>query len=380
MPLPVEPEAKRDLHRYFVEEAFLVFQVLLAILGGLLLPKASLVGVLLIALAVVILIPLLPYAKQQVEAKFALDFETRAQRQQEELNLQLNQVLQERERLQERLRNEETGAALGFVQKRIMDDAVEALSDLLRDVVRQLKAANDEWENAYTCDDKGQMALLLAQGSSFVNHVSGKTLDKIRAILNHRDDVRGADPDIRVTLFRCIERGSRSTNSTTMRRYAWSYPPALFPKTEEFAFAQHAESAIFQCYIQEEMFILSNIPRAFESGHGWLDTRSGQHKEYGSTVCYPVITGAPRSKERRFIGVVTITSRQIGFFSDDPSASGPIASPMSSGFLARLLHPFALLLGMLTEYEQALALVENAVPPAARPGTLSPSEDKQASE
>jgi hypothetical protein len=95
------------------------------------------------------------------------------------------------------------------------------------------------------------------------------------------------------------------------------------------------------------MVIVPDVPLAFERGDRWAEMRPEQHRDYGSMVCYPIITGVPRTKERRFVGVLSITARNIGFFSDDPNSS-LLPKPV----LTNLLHPFAIFLGILSEMER----------------------------
>lgn len=323
-----------EVKRFVIEEGFLVFQVVAAIVVGLLLPKAGVVEIIVWAAVLMVLVIVLPFAKYQVERTFKLDYETRAE-----------QLQRERDQLQDKLRQELDGTGATFVQKRIVDEMMESLSDLLRECVRELKESNDVRTTPGVELDQQARVELSARRKDFVKQTTRRVLDGICTALNHRDDPREEVRDVRATFFRYINEDGHEW----LKRYAYHYPPAISPQTTGFSFedAHHRKAAVIRCFSAEDMVIVPDVKEAFERGEMWAEMRQEQHMDYGSMVCYPVITGVPRTPERRFVGVMSITSRQVGFFSHDPHAT-----PLPKSVLTNLLHPFAIFLGILSEMER----------------------------
>jgi hypothetical protein len=327
----MQPQTRKIL----AEQAYLIFPIVSAFLIGRFLPSATAQWQVALAfLVLLIFILVLPFLKLVAERA-----------------LQLDQGVLET-KLQESSEKVKTIA----IQKRVLNEMVDSLSDLLRDCVRELKKTNDALEGSHLTKNIKQLQNIGANASTFAETLSKRTLDKIRDMLNYPEDPTEDERDARVTLFKMIteEEGHR-----VLQRYVYSYPPGLSPRTEQWNEEEHKDSALFRCVLTERMFVVPDVPqsaREWQRGvPGWIDRRTNHHLEYGSMVCYPVITGKPNSPERRFVGVLTVTVKQTGFFKGEMNSS-----LFPEQFISKVLHPYAILIGILSEIERSAQIGQSA--------------------
>jgi hypothetical protein len=148
----------------------------------------------------------------------------------------------------------------------------------------------------------------------------------------------------KATLF---EIGIEEERGEVLRRAYWHYPPNKSPLTNEIVVKDHSNSAAVRCYRERKIVIVEDVPTEYkkEGARNWEDFRDGQHSEYKSMICVPlmwrirgkdtvktgVVTKEGTEEELRFVGVVTIDTNLERYFKE---IEGEFISQMLAPLLA----------------------------------------------
>jgi hypothetical protein len=353
-----KPKIERQVS--LVEQASVLPSLIASFLTGWVITSARPWLMFICILALVLLLLFLPFTKSHLLSLLDKAHMTEIERVSEEAERVKHALLEEIQFLKGQLVSAEDRERVSASQRRILFTCIEGISDRLRDCIREVKKINDSELQLLAGGDLEAAHRLHLNTVDFVKTISRRALYNLREMLNQPDDARIENRDARATYFRLT---NRNPGSYLLKQYAYAYPPSSSPRTQEISQREHPGAGVFTCITTEDMFVQPDILDAYaqsEQRHspvGWEDFRPGHHLEYGSMVCLPVISGEPRTDDRSFVGVVTITVKPRKFFQTDQPMDYPSDS-LQKAFSATVLHPFPLIMALLHELEVSSGMIE----------------------
>lgn len=244
------------------------------------------------------------------------------------------------------------------LEKQLKDYALlcrtlEGLADVMRDTLMKTSNFNDRLGYGLKCgiDEKDAGSFsneLKNQKDILVTKILSRICDNLEAQPYLPESATDIHTFFKATIF---EPRSEDLGRRVLERVYHKYPPLMAPRTkkiEEEKLKPNEIPAAFRAWNDEEIVIIPNVPeehRKAEEGKdsSWVDLWRGQHKEYESMVCFPIIKGIPRSRERKLIGILTIDTDRKEYFKDDRT---------TKAFLSDVFHPSCIFIALLYELER----------------------------